>query len=267
MKYIIDHDFHIHTHLSICSDDEGQTPLNILNIAKKRGLKRISLADHFWDERVKLNTKYNWWYEKQNLAHIKNSLPIPKDDEVEFLFGCEADMDSDGRIGVSREIYDEFGFIIVSTTHFHHMEGPGWEDDSCEAVAKRWIERFDRVLSSDLPFHKTGFAHPVCSLINMESREAYLKTLELIPDSELKRLFKKAAEVGIGIEINSADFNYEESEEDIILRFFKIAKECGCKFYLGSDAHTREQFEGVEKIFKKAIDKLGLTEDDKFLIK
>ena len=38
MKYVIDHDCHIHSHLSTCSSDEGQTKEAILDIARNNGL-------------------------------------------------------------------------------------------------------------------------------------------------------------------------------------------------------------------------------------
>ena len=34
MKFIIDHDLHIHSHLSLCSHDDAQTPARILEYAK-----------------------------------------------------------------------------------------------------------------------------------------------------------------------------------------------------------------------------------------
>ena len=61
MRYKIDHDYHIHTRLSLCSEDDGQTPAAILELAKRRNLKKICLTDHFWDETVPCNTMVNWW--------------------------------------------------------------------------------------------------------------------------------------------------------------------------------------------------------------
>ena len=47
---------------------------------------------------------------------------------------------------------------------------------------------------------------------------------------------------------------------------FKIEKECGCKFYLGSDAHERHAFDGANEAFSRAIDILDLKEEDKFVL-
>ena len=59
---------------------------------------------------------------------------------------------------------------------------------------------------------------------------------------------------------------FEDSEAESVLRMFRIAKECSCKFYLGSDAHSVGGFSNVKKVFDNVIDSLNLTEDDKFII-
>ena len=265
-RYILDNDLHIHTFQSTCSTDEGQTPEAILKIAKERGMKTICLTDHYWDDLVPSNTLYNWWYEQQNYDNIAKSLPLPKDDEVRFLFGCEVDVDSSNRIGLPKERWDDFGFIIVSTTHFHHMIGPEWENRTPQQNAKLWIERFDTVLNADLPFGKVGIAHLACGLIG-NSKEDTLASLDAIPEEELKRLFTKAADLGLGIELNVDDLKFNDEEADTVLRMFRIAKACGCKFYFGSDAHERDAFEGVDPILERAIDLLDLKEEDKFIVK
>lgn len=60
--------------------------------------------------------------------------------------------------------------------------------------------------------------------------------------------------------------SYSKDEKDIILKPFIIAKEAGCKFYFGSDAHHPETLDAAKGIFEKAIDDLGLDETDKFEI-
>ena len=266
MKYKLDNDLHIHTRLSVCSNDEEQTPANILQIAKERGLKTICITDHYWDDLVSCNSKYNWWYRKQNYARISQSLPLPQTEGICFLFGCETDLDSSYRVGIPMERWDDFDFIIISTTHFHHMIGKEWENCSEEDLARLWVKRFEAVLDTDLPFKKVGIAHLACEFICMNNREGYLRVLNLIPTEDMKRLFIKAARLGVGIELNYEDLKCKDEEVEIVFRMFRIAKECGCKFYLASDAHTRKAFEGVDAVFARAVDILGLQEKDKFNI-
>lgn len=265
MRYQIDNDLHVHTHLSVCSQDEGQTPAAILQHEKARGIKRICIADHYWDAAVPCDTKVNWWYEKQNYDHIAQSLPLPQDPEVEYLFGCEGDVDSRNRVGVPPQRFADFDFIVISTTHFHHMTGPAWENRTPQSDAAQWVQRLEAVLNADLPFPKVGIAHLACTLMSGGTRADYLATLDAIPTAEMERLFTKAAQLGVGIEINAGDFLFSEEEADCVLRMFRIAKACGCKFYLGSDAHERQSFPVVNGLFERAIDLLDLQESDKFI--
>ena len=66
MKYIVDHDMHIHSQLSLCSNHPEQTTNNILEYALKNNFKRIVLTDHFWDALVTNDNKeYRDFYEIQ----------------------------------------------------------------------------------------------------------------------------------------------------------------------------------------------------------
>ena len=98
--------------------------------------------------------------------------------------------------------------------------------------------------------------------------ELYLQLLDSIPTSEMERLFKKASEKGVGIELNFADMDFKtERRQNSILRIFRIAKEQGCKFYCASDAHHPQDFVRVKEVFERAIDLLDLKESDKFIIR
>ena len=138
---------------------------------------------------------------------------------------------------------------------------------SNKKIAELWVKRLDAIMNMSLPFGKIGIAHLVCSLLNTKSRKDYLETLDMIPSSEIKRIFTKAAELGLGIELNQTDMTFSDKEADTVLRPFRIAKSCGCKFYLGSDAHHPAEFTNTKKIFERAVSLLDLSEDDKFHIR
>ena len=265
MKYQIDNDLHIHTKLSPCSNDPEQNPERILEYAIANGLKTVCVADHFWDENAEGAASF---YKKLDYEYLSELKPLPQNENVRFLFGCETELNKFLNLGISKESTEKFDFIVIPTTHFH-MKGFTLTDEeiSCaESKAKAWIKRLDAVLNMDLPFHKVGIAHLVCPLI-APTREEYMEVLSLIDGDEMTRLFTKAAKLGVGIELNSADMSYKEHEEDIVLRPFRIAKECGCKFYFGSDAHHPKDLDIAIARFEKAVDALELTEEDKFILK
>ena len=263
MKYVFDHDFHIHSQLSSCSRDPEQNNERILKYAEDEGLHTIVLADHFWDETVPGASK---WYSAQDYPHICQAKPLPQSDKVKFLFGCETEMDKNMTVGCSRERMEEFDFIVIPTTHFHMEKFTIAEENLAtpQTRAQVWVDKLDALLAMDLPFHKIGIAHLICGLIWKGDRAKYLETLDSITDADMHRIFAKAARLGVGIEIN---MSYPDEERDTVLRPFRIAKEEGCKFYLGSDAHHPAGLDNARKKFERVIDDLELTEEDKFILK
>ena len=58
-----------------------------------------------------------------------------------------------------------------------------------------------------------------------------------------------------------------DDQKEIFLRPYFIAKDCGCKFYLGSDSHKVSALAGAKENFEDVIAKLNLKESDKFVIR
>lgn len=266
MRYVYDNDLHLHSQISLCSSDPGQTNERILQYAKDNGLKTVCLADHFWDETINCTDQF---YILQDYKRIAAAKPLPQAEGIKFLFGCETDLDKDLNLGVSKEKYDLFDFIVIPINHFHILGFIISEEDSADLQRRvnAWIRRFDAVLNMDLPFHKVGLAHLTCPALALDNyRPDYLKGLNLIPEEEMKRLFTKAAKLGVGIEINAFDMNFTDEEADTVLKMYRIAKECGCKFYCASDSHHPKDFDIIKERIERAIDLIGLEETDKFII-
>lgn len=264
MKYVVDHDLHIHSQLSLCSNDPEQTPERILRYAEDNGFKTVCVTDHFWDRSVKGASR---WYVKQGFNHIKASLPLPQSDGIRFLFGCETEVNRFQTVGLAAENFDKFDFVIIPTTHFH-MLGYTVKKREVATPAKRaetWCYRFDELLKKDIPFKKIGIAHLTCGLI-CRDKEQYLQVLNLIPEDTAGELFTKAAALGVGIELNASDMQFKDENADTVLRLYRIAKAAGCKFYCGSDAHHPAVFEKSKAIFERAVNLLELEESDKFII-
>ena len=77
------------------------------------------------------------------------------------------------------------------------------EEENAQTRALAWVKRLDAVLSMDLPFHKIGIPHLTCGMISHKSGEN-IAVLREIPEKEMYRLFKQAAKVGVGIELNAS---------------------------------------------------------------
>lgn len=259
MRYVADHDFHIHSTVSLCCHDENQTPETILGYAKENGFKKICLTNHFFDEKVISEAN---WRSEHYFEPLSSVLPLPQDENISFLFGCETDMDYNNVLGVSKERNDDFDFIIVSTTHLH-LDGNTVRKklETPEEAAFFWVNKFEKLLTMDLPFNKIGIGHPTSGHI-FKNRTA--EVLPLISDSTLFSLFSECARKCAGIELNLCTVNMTEEMQEIFLRPYFIAKECGCKFYLGSDSHKTSALALAKENFEDIITKLDLKESDKF---
>ena len=274
MRYQIDHDLHIHSCLSRCATDFRQRPERILQYGVENGLKTLCLTDHYWDERVPGANFHGEYisgaavsYALHNTAYTDMALPLPQAEGIRFLYGCETEMDLHFTIGISRREAERRDFIIVPTTHLHFGNFTIAKADRTEQTcARMWVKRFQAVLDSGLPMRKVGIAHLTTALFVPNGDWAGVeRCLCMISDDEMKHLFGQAAKAGVGIELN-----FEPTAcaavIDSVLRPYRIAAECGCRFYLGSDAHTVKGLEGAVPEFEKMIDLLGLTEDQKFKI-
>jgi sugar phosphate isomerase/epimerase len=217
MRFIVDHDLHIHSNLSTCSRCPEQTPERIAQYAVEEGLKTICLTNHFWDETIPGASN---WYMPQDYPHIASAKPLPQPEGIRFLFGCETELDQNLTLGISRERMALMDFIIIPTTHFH-MNFALTEAQRQDRVGA-WLCRLGAVLDMDLPFHKVGLAHLTCTLINRD-REEYLKILAALPEKEMTALFQKAAKLGVGLAIenmfihtNSCPACFAASADDLV---------------------------------------------------
>ncbi len=259
MRYIADHDFHIHSTVSPCCHDEKQTPDAILRYGEENGFSSVCLTNHLWDEKVKSEAE---WHDGQRFCCLESVLPLPQSEKTRMLFGAEIDMDYDYVLGVSPERYDRFDFMVISTTHLHLAGNTVRQKiQTPEEAAGHWVTRFRELLKKDLPWHKTGIAHLTCGHI-MKGRTH--EVLPFIDDKTLYELFSDSAKKGLGIELNTKTLFSSDEEKNIMLRPYFIAKDCGCKFYLGSDSHKNEALKGAKDNFERIITLLDLQEDHKF---
>ncbi len=266
MKCVFDHDLHIHSSVSPCSGDPEQTPERILRYAEENGLNTVCVTNHFWDDAVPAPYGLGAGVGTEMLKSI---LPLPQKEGIRFLFGAETDMDRDLTIGVGPEAARELDFIIVPINHLH-LKGFTCRGDEDAAERARYIvRRYEALLSADLPFEKVGLAHFTCSLMYKDGRAA--DVLNLIPDAEYRRLFRRTAELGMGFELNMPAakgdkrvMNWEEDRDE--LRIYLLAREEGCKFYFGSDAHTGRDLNGAKRNAERIIELLDLRAEDMYRV-
>lgn len=262
MKFQIDHDMHIHSYISPCAgNDLRQTKEAILTYGLTNSFRLLNLADHIWDEKSPWECKNLWLNHGNDMARARSILPLPQSKYCNFLFGMEIDMDMNGNIAASPAEMEQLDFLVFAPSHLH-LKGftvPENLDPSAEVHKNWYMARMNRLLSMDIPFHKSGLAHPTCSLACVEHP---IEMFDIISDREYEDMWGRMRDLGMGVEINMPD-GYTPDHLERILRPYRIAKAMGCKFYLGGDAHTPEAYRGKLALFRKYVDLLELTEEDK----
>lgn len=263
MKYITDHDMHIHTKYSLCSRDPAQTPERILAYAEQNGYKYACITNHLWDSAVKAccETRTEHTFEV-----LKADLPLPQG-KTRLYFGCETDIDINGTVGVSDGLYEKLDFIILSPSHLHLTGFTVRENLTLDERAKIYTDKLFDILNWRTDLKKAGIAHPVTGHASpgIPFNELFAK----IDRGALKEAFCELSHRGAGVEINGKDFNFKNKSPagaKAVLDFYGILRECGCRFYLGSDAHHPDALDCAYELFENAVNELGLSEEEKFSI-
>ncbi len=187
-------------------------------------------------------------------------LPLPQDESCQFLFGAEVDMNHAEVLGIDNVLLNEIDFCVISVGHLwlKSFTIPADYPD-LDAQTKKNIYKSRLLLllnRDDLDFSKIGVGHFTCGFGK--------DSLSLFTDDEYKEIFTLIAKKGAGVELNFALPKNDDEYLYEILRPYKIAKEVGCKFYLGGDAHIPAELTKCKDKFETMIDVLDLTEDDKW---
>ena len=262
----LEHDFHVHTHLSNCGHDSA-TIAHYVAKARELGIKKLGMADHMWDSAV---PGMPWWYRQtdiQNVEHVlqlKRVLEAHRGCGVDLLMGCEAEYDYPGRgVALTEAAAEQFDFIIASSSHTNNTMPKAFYDPP-RRHAEFMLQAYEDMLKSNVSRYFTAMAHPFHAVLCPYGHEL---PIEAITDDEYKRIFDMTAERGIAVEINiKCLVGYHAERTDTIaqqphLRMFRIAKERGCRFTFGTDCHWLD----AQRVILSApvvADLLGLTEDD-----
>ena len=262
---MISTDFHIHTNLSLCAKREA-TLEGYIEVGKKLGLRKMGFADHFWDATIPYveNSKCQSFYGTQDLNHLLELKPKIKEygeNTPRLYFGCEVDYSYKlGAPAISEAAAEQFDFIIVPNSHTH-LVMPEELYQPYEKHAEFMVKAYDDIVSCPLKKYITAVAHPFEAVCCPYPRAELLK---LISDDTFKRLFTKTAEAGIAFEVNQECIGgalKSEVEWEQRLRMFGIARDMGCKFIFGSDAHSHLHLEVLQNT-KELMEALSITEAD-----
>lgn len=234
----------------------------ILKVLEEEGIREAYITNHLWDADM---PGADDWYGPQDIAHVSRVLPLPQSDEVKMGFGCETEFCGGQKIGLSPAHYDVFDFIIVPFNHLHNNFSRPKDVVTPAQVAALFADHFEDLLTHPLPWKKTGIAHLTCGLTY--PHENLYEVFDLLDEKRMRKIFDVLAKRGAGIELNAGCFNpgWEEHESSF-LRLYRMAKEAGCTFYCGSDAHSLEGLPKLKKQLQPVVGLLGLRGEDRFRI-
>ena len=247
---IIDHDFHLHTNLSLCAHSTATLDF-FLEKAAREGLKKIAITDHLWDHAVDgYQVRGGSFYEVQDFEHIcKLRSEIDAHNAgggIKVLFGAEAEYSYENRRpAVTPAVAEQLEVLLVPNSHTH-LTMPKDFYEPRERHIEYMVDAFMDIVNSDVAKYITAIPHPFMAVCCPYDQKLLL---EKISDDTFKRCFSAAAEKGIALEINP---NYLKQKSfdgytrndtiaamyrDPSLRMLRIGKECGCKFTVGTDCH------------------------------
>jgi histidinol phosphatase-like PHP family hydrolase len=245
-------DLHVHTNLSKCGARDA-VAAGCLEAAKKQGLKSIGFANHCWASHLPGASD---WYKGQDVEHvlkIKDELTsCPKD--VKVYVGCETEYIGNGIAGMDKETAGRFEFVLIPANHFH-MTGftvPGDLGSGGPAAVRELLYR--RFLEAvDLGFGN-GIVHPFTPLGFEDWEEEIMAGFT---PAQFETCFKAAASAGLGVEINSCVVECKKALavsgfSNLYINMISAAREAGCKFFFGSDAHHPDRMTGYDEMARLA---------------
>ena len=258
---IITQDIHVHTNLSPCASREA-TVESFFDAMKANGITTFGIADHLWDESMPnpCPGRTPAVGMKAVLA-LKERLKSVDTQGLRILVGGETEYDYANRgVAMSEESAAKLDFLLVPNAHTHLTMPKEWRDDP-KKHARFTIDAWFDIINSNIAKYTTAIPHPFATNAPTEI------TLEM-SDATVKECMCAAKEANIAVEINSAALFSMTPNRTIsellsldAIRLLHIAKECGCKFTFGSDAHeaSAARLFYANYIIASAIE---LTEDD-----
>lgn len=258
----IKHDFHLHTNHSLCARPEATLEM-YSDLAKKFDIKKMAITNHMWDHAVEGWQDIEFYFEQdfEHIKPLKSEIKNAGKKDVEFLFGAEAEYSfKASRPAVTPEVAEQLDVLLVPNSHTH-LAMPREFYEPHEKHIDFMIKAFMDTVNSDVAKYVTAIPHPFLAVCCPYDRFALLNE---ITDDQFKSCFSAAANSGIAIEINPffiKDTPESELEESPVIRMFRLAKNEGCLFTVGTDAHQASDMDYFA-LAERYVKVLNLKESD-----
>ena len=256
-------DFHIH------SDHEskrGRTEKmqEYVEEVYRHGMTTAGFSEHYWNGAF---SGWGKWYQPQTTKQLEEireaAQKVRLPEGIRIRIGCESEYSKDGVIPLTMEDVRALDYVIVPHSHLN-MVGTVTEHSyqkDPKGAARYMVRTFMEVMRHKMAEHITILAHPFVPVGMDEEQDA---VLSYITNEEFIQSARAARDMGIALEINSLTWRgktMEEVEHSEFIRFYRIAREEGCCFTFGSDAHGIRQYQYLP-LAEKVAALSGITGED-----
>lgn len=246
-------DLHLHTNLSLCAP--CTTTINsYLTFCAQEGIQKIGISNHL--------------YYHKGLNHtlqIKDEIRALHDNSpIQVLLGCEMELFPEKEPMLNKENASQFDYVLLAPSHIFNQihEYTSFDLSTSDKIRRLIIENFKRACYLDLGV-PTAICHPLYPICAPNQQEI----LDGMTDEQLAECYTLAAKHDKSIEIHACLYRDtvtldEEGLSPSYIHMLSIAKECGCKFHFGSDAHETQGFVNKHFLLQRAAERAGICESD-----
>lgn len=214
---------HIHTTFSGCAKRE-MTARDIVRTADAAGLEIIALTDHNYPDKrnAVAQQRYDLMRELEGFEH-----------NVKVLIGAELSAYGINKFADDIACDNSLDFRLYTTNHYHQKYWEHPEEKTPRAYAEHMLAIMEGVIASG---RADCFAHPFMAGYIHEFDDSHDVTRSF-KDNEIGDIMEKAHAKEIAWELNvPAIFK----DPEFFKRYFRIGKEVGVVFNLGTDGHALE---------------------------
>ncbi|MBQ2902758.1 MAG: PHP domain-containing protein [Clostridia bacterium] len=212
---------HIHTTFSGCAKRE-MTARDIVKTADAAGLEMIALTDHNYPDRrnAVAQQRYDLMRELEGFEH-----------NVKVLIGAELSAYGINKFADDIACDNSLDYRLYTTNHFHQKYWEHPEVKTPRAYAEHMLAIMEGVIASG---RADCFAHPFMAGYIHVFEDSHDVT-RAFRDNEIGDIMEKAHKNEIAWELNvPAIFK----DPEFFNRYFRIGKEVGVIFNLGTDGHS-----------------------------
>ena len=220
---LVRHNMHTHSVFSLCAKKE-MTLEAMIRRAEEAGLKTLAVTDHS-DPLDDIDTYANFLTYKERLKRVETP--------VRVLIGAELSAYGIGRFGEPVEVDRALDFASYSHVHYHLDSWEHPEDRSPRGYAEHELAVLNALLETG---RADNIAHPFSpNKMHFFGEEQKAATLDALTDNELGDVLEKGEGARCSWELHTPTlFRFPAFGR----RFFRLGKEIGVHFCVGTDAHT-----------------------------